>query len=250
MQKYFKSFFRKWINKFGFDVVRVKNQHEGFSQHLLNVFNTYQIDCVLDVGANAGQYGQFLRRLGYSGWIVSFEPVVNVYEKLRNVIQKDPKWVAYNIALGNVKGDKNLNVYSSTVFSSFLSANEYSKEIWSSLNDCVTESVHVDTLDNIFLSIKNKTGAQNFYLKLDTQGYDQCVYGGALDILDDIRSIQVELSLIHIYENMDSAYKFLEKLAENNFLVSGMYPINRDKSLAVIEYDCVLVKKKIAGASN
>ena len=42
---------------------------------------------------------------------------------------------------------------------------------------------------------------------------------------------------------MINPYVFLKGLHELNFLISGMYPINRDECLAVIEYDCVLVKR-------
>ena len=44
---------------------------------------------------------------------------------------------------------------------------------------------------------------------------------------------------------MINPYVFLKGLHELNFLISGMYPINRDECLAVIEYDCVLVKRAV-----
>ena len=42
---------------------------------------------------------------------------------------------------------------------------------------------------------------------------------------------------------MLSPYEVLTEFNDHNYYISGMYPINRDESLAVIEYDCVLVKK-------
>jgi hypothetical protein len=51
--------------------------------HLLGVFESYSIQCVLDVGANEGQYHDFLReQVGYQGSILSFEPNVACYEKI------------------------------------------------------------------------------------------------------------------------------------------------------------------------
>ena len=42
---------------------------------------------------------------------------------------------------------------------------------------------------------------------------------------------------------MTEPYEMLKILQDNGYFVSGMYPINRDTSLAVIEFDCILVKR-------
>ena len=75
---------------------------------------------MIDVGANSGQYGLFLREIGYKGYIVSFEPVASVFEKLKEICEQDDKWFCYDFALGEKTEDKIINVYESTVFSSFL----------------------------------------------------------------------------------------------------------------------------------
>lgn len=47
---------RKIVNKLGYDVVKLRNSNAQLSTHLTNVFSSKKIDCVLDVGANSGQY--------------------------------------------------------------------------------------------------------------------------------------------------------------------------------------------------
>lgn len=231
------------LSKAGFDLIRSKNNHASINLHLNNVFEKYSVDCVIDVGANSGQYGTALRGLGFNGWIVSFEPVKSVFDKLVESAKGDDKWICYNLALGDKKEKKIINVYSSTVFSSFLDASEYSKSIWKSLGNVIPEEVTVERLDDIFSDISGRSGGQHYYLKLDTQGYDINVFSGGLKSLEKVVAMQTELSLIHIYNNMLSPYEMLIKLNNQNFYISGMYPINRDNSLAVIEFDCVLVKR-------
>src|SRR4051794_18567254 len=67
-------------------------------RHIAAVLRMYRVNCVLDVGANRGQYATALRRAGYMGRIVSFEPVPDVFDELRRRAAGDPAWVAYPYA--------------------------------------------------------------------------------------------------------------------------------------------------------
>lgn len=138
-----KSIIRNCLNAIGFDIVRVKNQHASFSEHLSSIFTAKNIDCIIDVGANSGQFGLFIRELGFNGYIVSLEPIKSVYNILEATAKADDKWICYNLALGDKKEKKTLNVYKSTSFSSFFEANDYSKNIWQSLVSVVPEIVDV-----------------------------------------------------------------------------------------------------------
>jgi len=238
-----KKLIRYALNRFGFDIVRMKNSNETISKHLSNVLISKNIECVIDVGANLGKYGIFLREIGFKGYIVSFEPVKSVFNILKENCDHDDKWSCYNFALGDKNEEKIINVYKSTVFSSFLKANEYSKNIWSSLKDVTPENVKVFKLDEVYEDIIGSLGCANHMLKLDTQGYDKFVFDGSRDCLKNISVLQSELSLISVYSGMNEVYDVLNEFHNNGFYISGMYPINRDESLAVIEYDCVLVKR-------
>ena len=238
-----KKLLRKILNKFGFDIIKIINSNDNLEKHLQNVLNSREIDCIFDVGANTGQYALFLRKLGYKGYIISFEPVSSVFHKLEKNSQYDEKWHCYNFALGDKNEVKLLNVYSSTVFSSFLNANDYSKTIWQSLEDVKTEPVKIYRLEDVWKELTSKLSCNNFMLKLDTQGFDKNVFSGATNCLKNISVLQSELSLIEVYEAMPDTYEVLKDFNKYGFFISGMYPINRDKSLAVIEYDCVMIKK-------
>jgi FkbM family methyltransferase len=57
------------------------------------------INMVLDIGANEGQYGKSLRdTIGFKGRMVSFEPLHDAFGLLKQTIAGDPLWECHNIA--------------------------------------------------------------------------------------------------------------------------------------------------------
>ena len=74
--------------------------HYLCAQHVAALLELNRVNCVFDVGANTGQYGKGLRRFGYAGRIVSFEPVSDTFAKLHKSAETDPDWHVYNFALG------------------------------------------------------------------------------------------------------------------------------------------------------
>ncbi len=60
--------------------------------------------------------------------------------------------------------------------------------------------------------------------------------------MGSVRCILSEISLIPIYDGMPSYKESLAEYEKHNFLISGFYPVSRNKSnMAIIEMDCVLV---------
>lgn len=240
----FKKYVHRFFNLFGLDVVKTSSFDRSFGSHLLAIFRSRHIDCVLDVGANFGQYGKFLREIGYTGQIISFEPVKSVFEELLRVSDGDSKWMCLNFALSDESKFSEINVYKGSQFCSFLDTSDFAKTRWDDVASPVKEVVESVRLDDIFQNLKNHVLCSNFYLKLDTQGFDLHVFRGAGESLRHISAMQSELSLISVYEGMGRSFAGIEYYIDAGFFISGMYPIDIEKSLAVIEYDCVLVKRE------
>ena len=78
------------------------------------------VDYVIDVGANTGQYGALLRELGYSGWIVSYEPLPSAFLILQRRAKHDRKWRVIQSAVGDRTGTLVLNVAENSASSSAL----------------------------------------------------------------------------------------------------------------------------------
>lgn len=161
------------------------------------MIDTYGINLVIDVGAHTGCYVKELRRLGYSGRVVSYEPLSASYHTLQQKAQRDPYWDTYNCALGEVNGQATINI----------SRNSYSSSLLDMLPSHVgaapgseyagQERIEIITLDSVFDLVSERS--DHIYLKIDTQGYEDRVLNGSEKALYDIDTIQIEMSIVPLY---------------------------------------------------
>ncbi len=223
----------------GFDLVRFSGSHT-LRSHLHALLAHYRIDCVIDVGANEGGYGMFLRELGYTGRICSFEPVPSAFRKLSAAASRDPFWEVFGFALGSRSGSAILHVSEFSQMSSFLPASEYGLRNWSNLRVASEETVAVRTLADCFdAGLVPKNG--RILLKMDTQGYDLEVFRGCGTHLAAITCLQSEMSLIPLYQGMPDFSEALDVYRAAGFEVAGFFPITRNDAMALNEVDCTLV---------
>lgn len=215
-----------------------------FLVDLRQVLEHLAIDCVLDVGANQGQFGRQLRRIGYSGWIVSFEPNHADVEVLER--HRDPKWLVYELGLAQEDGERQLNIGEWSVLSSFRT----------SIKGRVERTVVVATrrLDGLLDEILSATGARRLFLKVDTQGFDVEVIKGTGARIAEMRGLLSELSVTPIYKHMPHFVDALRLYEELGFRLHSLHIVNRvgndvgDKS--VLEYDGLMLRREPGAASS
>jgi FkbM family methyltransferase len=209
--------------------------------HVSRIFDRLQIDCVIDVGARIGEFGQWLRHNGYRGQIVSVEPVGDNFRQLARAAARDPLWSAHRLALGSSDSTMSINVSSNTSFSSLLTRNEYAAREFGDAPAVVSqEQVRVRRLDDVWPSMA--ASASSVYLKVDTQGWDGEVLEGARGMLDQVQALQTEVSVKAIYEGMTPWTESIQRLEDLGFELSGLFPVNLDRRMRVIEFDCVAVR--------
>lgn len=232
------------LGKFGFQIVRKHKVNEPFEAHLGEILDRNAIDCVLDVGANIGQFGSMLRTIGYRGRIISFEPARYAFAELKLKCNSDPEWRAFRYALGASDETREMNVAASSVFSSLHRANHYGKRRFSSAVSLAgTEEIQLRRLNTCWPELFKAQDNPRVFLKMDTQGYDLEVLRGAADALKFVHGIQTEVSLKPIYAGSPSAIDTLIELANHSYEITGIHPLTRDKTtLALIEFDCIAVR--------
>jgi FkbM family methyltransferase len=172
------------------------------------------INLVLDVGANVGQYGLRLRSAGYSGRIISFEPLRSAFTLLTKHCQKDGRWEAHNIAVGSQSQQETINVSANSYSSSLLTMLNAHLQAAPSSKIIRQESVAMATLD----AMVHLNESDRIMLKIDTQGYEHCVLQGATSTLTKVRLIQCEVSLVPLYQNQLLFWELLGLLQQSGFV--------------------------------
>ena len=235
---------KKTLRNFGYDAVPYPLPEWYLLRAALQeVFSSRQIDCVIDVGANHGQYGSFLRDIGYRGRIASFEPVSSSYEALSRRAAADSNWKVHHLALGSAPSELEINVSSQDQFSSFLPVNQFGNAQFTQEAAITrTERVQVARLDSMIEQIVAGIDNPRIYLKLDTQGFDLQVLEGAAGCIERVLGVQSEIGLKPIYEGMPDYLTSLSRLNALGFSIASLVPVSRDEKLRVIEFDCIMVR--------
>jgi FkbM family methyltransferase len=158
----------------------------------------HQVDLVLDVGAADGGYGRSLRKFGYTGRIVSFEPLSATYTALSTTLHNDPTWSAHQLALGAESGQATINVASNRASSSFRDMLDAHRAAAPSVDYVAQESVIMARLDDV--PDVNLTSARHPFLKVDTQGFEREVLAGAAKLVSRCVGLQLELSFTPLYD--------------------------------------------------
>lgn len=226
-------------------------QNRGLALHLRDVFAHFGVDSVIDIGANDGGYARFLRQeVGFNGIIHSFEPVSHLAEKCRQHAETDPMWHIHQIAIGENDGTSDINVMANPVYSSFLYPHDGASETFNHGNVVEhRETVTVRKLSSVMPEIQQESNFLRPYLKIDTQGFDLSVIRGAGSTLDTIPAMQTELSFRPIYQNMPDWTEVLSLLRGRHFDISNMFAVAVDSERRALEFDCVLVNGRAAGAA-
>jgi FkbM family methyltransferase len=213
---------RKLLLKLGIEVNRY-NLLQSASARMAYLLKYNKIDLVIDIGANDGGYGANLRSIGYKGNIISFEPTSNAYKKLLLNSEKDKSWfIAPRCAVGNFDGFTDINISLNSVSSSIFKMMQTHKKACPASVYKAKEKCSVIKLDSFRHDwLKSK---KNIFLKIDVQGYEHLILQGAKKFLKNTRGIQIELSLVPLYEKQRLYLQLINILRKNGFYLWNIVP--------------------------
>lgn len=206
------------------------------------MLNELKIGYVIDVGANEGQFVQSIRQLGFNGGITSFEPLTDAHKKLCDNALTDPKWIIHQrVACGANNGQMMINIAGNSASSSFkkmlpahLNPAPYSLTVGQEKIDIITLDSEIQKWKELDVPV---------LLKIDTQGYEEEVLAGADLTIKLVVAVQIELSLVELYQKQQLFDYFLEYFRKREFMLFDVIPGFSDpKTGQLLQFDAIFVK--------
>jgi len=213
---------KRLLKRAGFEVYRT-TIHTSTAAQLARIIERSDIDLVLDIGGNVGQYATTLREHGYQGRIVSFEPLSSAHAQLVTAAQGDDRWqVAPRMALGDSEGDVLIHVAGNSLSSSVLDMLPEHRRAAPGSGSVGAETVAMRRLDRVAPDYLE--GAKAVLLKIDTQGYEDKVLTGAAGVIDRITAIQTEMTLVPLYAEQPLFDDLRAKIESMDFELFAIFP--------------------------
>lgn len=207
-----------------------------------DVLGQHRIDLLFDVGANAGQYAMQARERGFAGRIVSFEPLPEAHAMLVRNARVDAKWIVHDrVALGAAPGDVRIHVSVNSVSSSILpmlDAHAAAAPRSAYVGSATTPVLPLDAVYDRY-----RGAGERAYLKIDTQGFESEVLKGAERSLESLVGVEIELSLVPLYQGQDLYRHFLDFFDSRGFALWDVVPMFRDgRTGRLLQVDAVFVR--------
>ena len=232
----------KFLSLFNLRIEKI-SKNENIEDVLRFLLSKLNIDTVLDIGANEGQFAKKLRNIGYKEKIISFEPLNKVFDILKKESDNDASWQASNIAIGDKDGETIINESNYSLSSSILPMSKLHLEAKENSNYIGKQKVSIKKIDTVIDSenlIKN-----NLFLKIDTQGFEYQVISGSIENLKNIRAILCELTLVELYEGQKLWLDIVELLTANNFEIWSLEKgFQNSKNRQILQIDCIFLNKE------
>jgi len=212
---------RRLFRRTGFDLIRYHYTSHPVAR-LLRLLDHHGVRQVFDVGANVGQYGMFMRKNGYRGRLVSFDPLSAALPLLRRRAAADHDWQVVPIGLGDFDGQATINVAGNSESSSLLGMLPLHTDVLPVAGYVGTETVTIRKLDSIIG--EHAAPGQPLFVKMDAQGFEKKILDGAAGSLAAIAGFQIELSPSPLYAGEATLAEMVQYLADRGFVLMGVEP--------------------------
>jgi len=200
------------------------------------------ISSVLDVGANVGQFGIDIRRYGFQGQIVSYQPVSEAFALLCQTIRRHQPWKAFQLGLGAEESERAINISGNDgLSSSLLEMGSTHLENFPGSATISQQTISISTIDKQLETLGIRP--QEVLLKLDVQGFEAEVLKGACQSLSKIPLCYLEVSITPMYEGELTFLPILMELSKYGHEVVDVFRGIQTKKGQLLQLD-ILTKLK------
>jgi FkbM family methyltransferase len=210
------------LRSVGVEISRYSPDSSSVAQ-IASTLKSLGIDLVIDIGANKGQFIQDIRAGGYTGSVISFEPLSKAHLQISELAKKDSNWrVHERCAIGAVRDSVEINISGNSVSSSILPMLDAHQSAAPNSAYVSKEQVNVVPLDEVMSGYND--GAKAIFLKVDTQGFEWQVMDGAEETLKKAKGVLLELSMVPLYEGQRLWKDFIVRLESLGFSIWAIQP--------------------------
>jgi FkbM family methyltransferase len=237
-----KASVQRLVRRLGWEVRPIASSNIE-QQVVKDVLKLTGVKIVLDVGANTGQWGDLVFETGFDGKLISFEPIPNVHTTLvAHAKRRGASWeVAPCAALGSERGYVEFNISANTLSSSVLPMRREHWEAAPQSAYVAKQTVAVERLDELASRLLPPEG--DLMIKIDAQGYEMHVLKGAGGLLPRVVAMQLELSLIALYEGAPTFLEVVSYMQSIGFEIFNIVPVFKDhRTGRVLQVDGYFVR--------
>ena len=234
-----KSLARKAFRSLGVDLVRA---NENTSETWLSLRNN-SFGCVIDVGANEGQFATIAAAAFPNAELHCFEPLQDPFEKLSRfaIATNKTRIHCYPIALGDEPGELEFEAHlDHTSSSSFLPATDIAQSLCPPSARVEKRLVEISTLDQALPP--SALDRSPVLLKLDVQGFEDRVLRGAAKSLLQVDAAMIEVMFANFYTGQARFIDIVSLLDRGGLHYVGNVNQVYDRDGSVLWADCIFVR--------
>ena len=213
---------------------------DPFVNRVARLLEARDIQTVLDVGANVGQYARMVRGAGFDGDILSFEPLSDAYRRLTRRSKGDPRWQAFNTAVGAEPGRSTIHISANSFSSSLLAMTKAHLDAAPGSEFIGSEDVDVTTVASLVET--HGLDPARLFIKVDTQGFEKSVMAGAGSVIDTVAAVQLELSFVELYEGQELFDEGVATMRDHGLELWTLDPGISDAEGRLLQCDGVFVR--------
>lgn len=227
-------FIKKILRRFGYDI----RYYRSFWD---TVVLPHNIQVVLDIGANNGEYSREVFEHIPGVEVYAFEPLPDCYTTLTSAFVGNARFHSYPIALGETAGEVEMERSSFHPSSSLLVMAQLHKELYPKTAGATKEKVRVARLDEV---MRDVIYSGNLMIKVDVQGFEDKVIRGGTETFKRATIVQIETSFAELYEGQPLFNDIYQMLIQLGFSYAGVASEHRNpKTQELLYQDSIFVKK-------
>ena len=202
------------------------------------------MNTVVDIGANRGQFALAAREWAPKARVISFEPLPGPASVFRSVFSGDDSVLLHQVAIGSRSEQRSMHVSEKDDSSSLLPISSLQTAMFPGTGEIAIAEVRVGPLEEYLKADDLQMPAM---LKLDVQGFEFEALSGCESMLSNFNWIYCECSFVELYSGQRLASDVINWLAQRGCDLKGIYNPAYDRRGKAVQGDFLFLRK---GASR